>query len=321
MTETKADTTAAAAAVTERIDAVVTVDEGTFAGAPDGRLTVFYENESVVGSQRFPFSNGVPVKIRKKALSDRIAEKSSGDLKIFRNIGLSCFVCVALLLVWNQIIKLEALHSQYFSYVIAFTVFEERIAAIENKWIVAVILMALFFARTFIPLVPFFVFYVISGMVFPLPVALTINFAGTILMMTVKYYYGRFESPVLASKLFKVFPAIKKAMEENSNANSALLFFFRITPVIPFGMVSQIYGSLDFPFLKYLLISLLAYAPKLVSYAFMGMHFYDPFSGQFLLPLIILLLISGTASITFRFAFERIRIISQRNDKRAAAEE
>ena len=50
---------------------------------------------------------------------------------------------------------------------------------------------------------------------------------------------------------------------------------------------------MQFDFKKYLLLSVLGFLPKLISYSFIGRNVYDPFSMAFILPIVILLLLSG----------------------------
>lgn len=74
-----------------------------------------------------------------------------------------------------------------------------------------------------------------------------------------------------------------------------MLFALRLIPGFPLGSVSRIYGSLRFPYWRFILLSAAGFAPKLLSYTFMGTNVFDPLSSAFLVPLMIVLTISGAS--------------------------
>ena len=53
--------------------------------------------------------------------------------------------------------------------------------------------------------------------------------------------------------------------------------------------------SLKFPYWQFILLSAAGFAPKLLSYTFMGTNVFDPLSKAFLVPLVIVLTISGVS--------------------------
>ncbi|MCR5040891.1 MAG: VTT domain-containing protein [Clostridia bacterium] len=251
----------------------------------------------------YDFSSGTSKKSGAESHATRASvekeKKLDRNRRVIRVFGYLCYGGVAFLLVWNQIIKLDSLKFHYISYVIALTFFEQKIYSLGNKALIAFLLYFFMFVRCFIPVLPLLVFYIISGMVYPLPLAMFINVSGTVMMMAVKYYYGRYQSPLLYDKLLRRIPAVTSALENQEKPNPWLLIIFRLAPIFPFNTISQIYGSIGFPFFKYMILSLVGYLPRLISYAIMGSHFNDPFSGKFLTPLITLLLLSGSAMLVF----------------------
>ena len=72
-------------------------------------------------------------------------------------------------------------------------------------------------------------------------------------------------------------------------------------------MVSRIYGSINCEYDKFMIISLLGFLPKILSYAIIGQNVFNPFSLAFILPIIILLVISGVSCIAFNYVLEYVQ--------------
>ena len=98
----------------------------------------------------------------------------------------------------------------------------------------------------------------------------------------------------------KKYPAILSAMEEDGKGNPIILLALRMVPSLPINTISHFYGSLEYSFPKYMLLSLGAYIPKLISYSFIGNNVYDPFSASFFVPMIVLLVFTGICLLILR---------------------
>lgn len=109
---------------------------------------------------------------------------------------------------------------------------------------------------------------VISGMVFPLSEAIAINIIFTEFFFIVKYLEGKFigggwTGMILGIKKLKF---IKEWIQFKGNGNPYVLFFSRLFPAIPLGMVSKYYGSMRYDFVYYSLLSLLGLAEAFYLY-------------------------------------------------------
>jgi uncharacterized membrane protein YdjX (TVP38/TMEM64 family) len=56
-----------------------------------------------------------------------------------------------------------------------------------------------------------------------------------------------------------------------------------------------------------MIISLLGFLPKLLSYTLIGQNVFNPFSLAFILPIVILFMISGVSLIGFNLLLEAIQ--------------
>lgn len=197
---------------------------------------------------------------------------------------------------------------------------EQSIANLDNLFVVAVLLLLIFFSKAYVSFVPISVTFMLSGFIFPLPVAFLINYIGVAFILTHKYLNGLKKEENGIHKIMSHFPTIEKLVEGemlgSDSGNPILLFILRLIPIIPVNPISQLYGYMEYPFFKYLLISLLGYSLKLIPFTTVGKGIHDPFRSSFFVVFSILFIISGLAMITLGFGLKQ----AQETDKEKRAE-
>lgn len=183
-----------------------------------------------------------------------------------------------------------------------YNVYQENLLEIEQfiqslgiSWKFVLTMLIVFLVRTFIPFLAVSAICVLTGAVLPSYWALIVNFLGIIIMMSIKYFEGMKFGSGNAWKIISKNERARKIIESSGKVNKALLFALRLIPGFPLGSVSRIYGSLRFPYWRFILLSAAGFAPKLLSYTFMGTNVFDPLSSAFLVPLMIVLTISGAS--------------------------
>jgi len=185
--------------------------------------------------------------------------------------------------------------------------FDNYIATLPDKWLILVAIFLLFCAKAFLP-IPIPTICLISGIVFRSEISFLINIIGISLLMTIKFFWGKRFGAGAVSKLYKKNEAITNALAtKEGRGNPWLLFGLRIVPYAPLNMVSQIYGSMNCEYDKFMMISLLGFMPKLLSYTLIGQNMFNPFSLAFILPIVILLMLSGLSLIVFNLILEKIQ--------------
>lgn len=172
---------------------------------------------------------------------------------------------------------------------------EQFIQSLGISWKFVLAMLIVFLVRTFIPFLAVSAICVLTGAVLPSYWALIVNFLGIIIMMSIKYFEGMKFGSGNAWKIISKNERARKIIESSGKVNKALLFSLRLIPGFPLGSVSRIYGSLRFPYWQFILLSAAGFAPKLLSYTFMGTNVFDPLSSAFLVPLMIALIISGAS--------------------------
>ena len=169
------------------------------------------------------------------------------------------------------------------------------IQSLGISWKFVLAMLIVFLVRTFIPFLAVSAICVLTGAVLPSYWALIVNFLGIIVMMSIKYFEGMKFGSGNAWKIISKNERARKIIESSGKVNKALLFALRLIPGFPLGSVSRIYGSLRFPYWQFILLSAAGFAPKLLSYTFLGTNVFDPLSSAFLVPLMIALTISGAS--------------------------
>ena len=209
--------------------------------------------------------------------------------------GITLLVIAAVLLIISFLMYLDPVQEKYAQWLVYLDDFEYQITTLQDKWMIVIVLFLLFLIRCLIAFYPQSVILVISGVVFNAWTAFFINMCGMALGIALRYYTGREMGEGYALKLLRKYPIFDAILEKNGLSNTVLLFLFRLFPGVPTHTVSQIYGSMKFPFAKYMILSLIGIAPRMLTYSFIGRSATDPLSPSFLAPIIVLLTLSGIA--------------------------
>ncbi len=181
---------------------------------------------------------------------------------------------------------------------------ERAVVGLDTHLEVLLCIFALYIAKCQLP-IPMGVLCVISGMVFPMHIAILINLVFTAFFFTVKYVEGQWIGGGWAMMILNIRQArfVKQWVLFKGSGNPYILLVSRLVPTIPFGMVSKLYGSMHYDFLKYLILSLLGFAPRLFIYTKIGSVIYNPFSRELIILLIIIVLFTGITTLIFNIFY------------------
>ena len=156
-----------------------------------------------------------------------------------------------------------------------------------------IIIELLFILKSVLP-IPLSAIFVISGMVFPYSYAVLINAIGMIFLMSIKYYWGvKWGLSKLDQKLIAYEPVHR--LLSAKYGKPVVLLLGRAVPMSPANKISQIYGTLQYPFDRYIVLSLIGFTPKIFSWSIIGRNVFNPFTVDFVAPFIVLLAISGAS--------------------------
>lgn len=181
---------------------------------------------------------------------------------------------------------------------------DNAIAGLDSQVEILICIAALYIAKCQLP-IPMSVLAIIAGMVFSLPMAVLINLVLTAFFFTVKYYEGVYLGGGWAMMILNKRRAkfLKQWITFKGTGNPYILVVTRLTPIVPLGIVSKLYGSMRYDFAKYMFLSILGYLPRLFIYTGIGTALYNPFSRTFIILVMVIVGLSGITSFAFNIYY------------------
>ena len=177
---------------------------------------------------------------------------------------------------------------------------ERAVVGLDTHLEILVCIFALWLAKCQLP-IPISVLCVISGMVFSIQTAMLINAFCTTVFFMIKYAEGTWIGGGWAMMILNIHQArfIKDWVLFKGKGNPYILLVSRFVPSIPLGMVSKLYGSMHYDFIYYVCLSIIGILPRLYIYTRIGAEIYNPFSRQFILLAMLVVLFTGITSLGF----------------------
>ncbi|MCD7756485.1 MAG: VTT domain-containing protein [Firmicutes bacterium] len=149
----------------------------------------------------------------------------------------------------------------------------------------AAVMLGLFGLKSFCMFLYCGLLYAACGVLFPLPGALAVNLAGTVIMITLPYLLGRRSGGAALERMVEKHPKLSLFMEFKDENPWFLSLFMRLASVLPSDLISIFLGAGGIPYGKYLLGSVLGMLPTIVAFTVMGMSVRDVTSPAFLIAL------------------------------------
>lgn len=175
---------------------------------------------------------------------------------------------------------------------------EEMIAHLDKAWQFIGAIMILFAVKSFFPIYATSTVCFLTGIVLPMYIAIPVNVVGFVVLITIRYFWGKRFGAGNAWKMISRMDVLRRLIQQDGKGNPALLIALRLIPCMPINNISGIYGSFNFGYCKFVVLSVIGFMPKLLSFTFVGRNVFDPLSPSFLLPIMILLFISGASVLS-----------------------
>ena len=195
------------------------------------------------------------------------------------------------------LLKYEHLWRWYAAIRRELTELEIQIAHLDNKWVFVLVVVVLFAVKSFVPIYPTPTVCFLTGAVLPMYVSVPVNVVGFCALLAIRYYAGKRFGAGKAWELIRKYERLRRLIEQNGRGNSSLLIILRLLPLMPVNTISGVYGSLNFGVWRFLLLSVIGYLPKIISFTFIGRNVYDPLSPEFIVPIMIFAFVSGISLI------------------------
>lgn len=242
-------------------------------------------------------------------------KKKISRKKVINIAAVAMLITAAVLVILLALLQVEPLKSWYADMQEWLIDFENRVTSIENKNVVFLVILTLFCIKGFIPFLPISTLCFMTGMVFPGFSAFLINMLGVALQMSIAYFKGRLFGGGNVHKFLNKYEGTRQVLEKKASAHTLLLLAFRLVPFVPMNTVSRLFGSMEIKYWEYIFISIGGFSPKIVSYTIIGRNVYDPLSPSFIVPIIVLLLISAVSALILNFALDAAAKNSKSKEK------
>lgn len=184
----------------------------------------------------------------------------------------------------------------------------------RNPW-EAVPLMLVFFGIKGMSMVMYAgILYTVSGLLFPLPLAVAVNLLGTAVMVTVPWLCGRFVGGDAAARFDAKYPAAARLAAFREKNDWLFSLGVRTFGGLPSDPLSLYLGAvkLDWPALVF--GGVVGYLPKAVTLPLMAQHADDPSSPVFVISSVVAGLFACAPAI-FLLVLRIRKIVEKRKEK------
>lgn len=180
---------------------------------------------------------------------------------------------------------------------------EDKIFTLDKNWQFFFVIMGLYIIKSIIPIYTTSTVCFITGAVLPIYLAIPINMLGTAIQISIKYFIGKKFGAGNAWKLIRKNDFLRSAVQSGGTGNPVVLVSMRLVPCMPINLISAIYGSLNFNYGRYMVLSLVGSLPRIISFTFVGRNMFDPLSAKFLLPVMIIAFLTAISCLSVNGAW------------------
>ncbi|NLX78572.1 MAG: TVP38/TMEM64 family protein [Clostridiales bacterium] len=167
---------------------------------------------------------------------------------------------------------------------------EGLVARAGNIYWAFLVVLIIFFVKSVLFILPASLVYVAVGAALETVPAVTINLIGIVLEVTVTYLLGLFLGGAYVEKLLSKRKKTKKLLEMELQNKPWLLMGIRFFPVFPIDFVSLFYGASKANFIKYLALSVLGLAPRVIAFTILGDALFEKIPMHIIIPAVICLI-------------------------------
>ena len=174
----------------------------------------------------------------------------------------------------------------------------------HNGLLAAMVLLLCFAVKSVTMVVYINLLYIAGGILFPLPLALAVNLIGTVIVLNIPYWIGRFGGKETLNKVCARYPRIEKIRSLHAKNNFLFAVLVRSLGILPADPVSVYLGASEMPYIPYFFGGLIGFLPALLVSTILGLNAKNPGSPEFVIAAAIFAL---TALCTLTWAALRFK--------------
>lgn len=169
----------------------------------------------------------------------------------------------------------------------------------DSRMLAVLILLGLFALKSLSIVMYCGVIYAASGLLFPLPMAVTVNIAGTVIMASIPYLFGRKLGAPAVEKLRESYPKLIYLQDLHRNNDFFYTLLLRSLNVLPLDIVSMYLGAAGMKYGFFLLGSVTGMLSSCILFPVLGMNITTPGSPAFIIAVTIQAIITAGAFVGF----------------------
>ncbi len=166
----------------------------------------------------------------------------------------------------------------------------------DNMFLSAVFLLTMYALKSLSVIFPIILLQIAAGLIFPIWYALLINIIGTTIAYAIPYFIGRISGSTATEKLLKKHPKAREIVDMQRDNSWFPSFILRAVSCLPADIVSMCLGSINVPFIPYIVASVIGTLPGLIPATTAGMSMLNPKSGVFIIS-VAFTIVTSVASI------------------------
>jgi uncharacterized membrane protein YdjX (TVP38/TMEM64 family) len=175
----------------------------------------------------------------------------------------------------------------------------------DSRILAVLILLGLFALKSLSIVMYCGILYAASGLLFPLPMAVVVNMAGTVIMASIPYLFGRKLGAPALVKLRERYPKLAYIQGLHRNNDFFYTLLLRSLHVLPLDIVSLYLGAAGTRYGAYLPGSVAGMLPSCILFPVLGMNITDPSSPPFLIAAAIEAVVTAGAFVGFEIIRRR----------------
>ena len=147
---------------------------------------------------------------------------------------------------------------------------EALLSGFDNTLVIVCVVLALYFVKGLIFVLPASVIYVAVGVILDTWLAVTVNVAGIIIEILAAYFLGRFLGKDYVHRFLSSKKAGQKILATNFQDKKWLIFVTRLLPIFPIDFLSLFFGATRSNGVMHFILSVAGLAPRVILFTIIG---------------------------------------------------
>ena len=147
---------------------------------------------------------------------------------------------------------------------------EALLSQFDRTGVIVAVVLALYFIKGLIFVLPASVIYVAVGVILDTWLAVGVNVLGIVIEILAAYFLGRFLGKDYVHRLLSKKEAGRKILATNFQDKKWLIFVTRLLPIFPIDFLSLFFGATKSNGIMHFILSVAGLAPRVILFTIIG---------------------------------------------------